>query len=201
MQDGAVSVVLVRHGEPDWNLVAGPAWKGAANDFAPLTAPGRQQARDAGSTLLADGGVERVLSSPMTRALETAHIIAGVLDVPVQVELRLREWLPDETYSWTTAEEVTSAYADMMRHDGKRPMNHDLHWEPLDVVRERALSVLQPYLLSESRVVAVCHEVLIHAVTGCPQTPHAGRRVLQADGISAASRSRVGGAEAAGRRP
>jgi broad specificity phosphatase PhoE len=180
VQDGRVSVLLVRHGEPDWHQVDGRSWRGAANDFAPLTAVGRQQARDAASTLTLDGKVDRILSSPMTRALETAHLIASALDVPVQVELNLREWLPDESYSWTSVDEVAAAYADMLDHGGKRPLNHRLRWEPLDVVRERAMIALQPYL-DGPRVVAVCHEVLIHAVTGCQRTPHAGQRSLQAD--------------------
>lgn len=126
-----------------------------------------------------DGGVVRILSSPMTRALETAHLMAGALAVPVQVELNLREWLPDETYSWTSADEVAAAYADMLEHGGMRPVNHPCRWEPLDVVRERAMSVLQPYLADEARVVAVCHEVLIYALTGYERTPHAERRSLQ----------------------
>ncbi len=176
-----MSVVLVRHGEPDWRQVDGPVWKGAANDFAPLTAVGRQQALDAALILAVDGSVDRILSSPMTRALETAYLIAGVLDVSVEVELDLREWLPDESYSWTSVDEVAAAYADMLDHDGKRPLSHPLRWEPLDVVRERAMNALQPYMAGAERVVAVFHEVLIHAVTGCPRTPHAGLRSLQAD--------------------
>ncbi len=86
-----MSLHLVRHGQPDWHQVEGRQWRGAANDLAPLTAVGRQQARDAASRLIADGNVDRVLSSPMTRALETAYLIANALDAPVHVDLNLRE--------------------------------------------------------------------------------------------------------------
>lgn len=37
-------LLLMRHGEPDWDLVKGSAWRGAANDLAPLTAAGRAEA-------------------------------------------------------------------------------------------------------------------------------------------------------------
>jgi len=176
-----VSLHLVRHGQPDWHQVEGPQWRGAANDLAPLTAVGRQQARDAALRLTADGNVDRVLSSPMTRALETAYLIANALDAPVHVDLNLREWLPDESYSWTSADEVAAAYADMVAHDGQRPHDHDLRWEPLDVLRERAMVALGPYLSGGLRVVAVCHQVLIHAVTGCQRTPHGGLRTVPTD--------------------
>lgn len=174
-----MSVVLVRHGEPDWHQVEGPRWRGAANDFAPLTAVGRQQAVDAASVLAAEGNVDMILSSPMTRALETACLMASTLGVQVHVDLNLREWLPDDTYSWTSVEEVAASYADMLAHGGRRPRGHHLHWEPLDVVRARAMASLEPYVAGRVRVVAVCHEVLIHALTGCERTAHAGQRRLE----------------------
>ena len=43
------------------------------------------------------------------------------------------------------------------------------------------MSVLQPYLAGEARVVAVCHEVPIYALTGYERTPQAGRRSLLSD--------------------
>jgi broad specificity phosphatase PhoE len=174
-----MSVVLVRHGEPDWHQVEGSRWRGAANDFAPLTAVGKQQALAAAAVLAADGAVDKILSSPMTRALETAYLMASNLGAEVQVDLNLREWLPDDTYSWTSVGEVAAAYEDMLYHGGSRPPGHHLHWEPLDVVRARAMASLACYVTGPIRVVAVCHEVLIHALTGCQRTAHAGQRTLE----------------------
>jgi probable phosphoglycerate mutase len=72
---------LVRHGETDWNLrklVQG------ATDI-PLNATGREQALATGR-LLATRHWDAIVSSPLSRALETARIIAREvgLDEPIQ---------------------------------------------------------------------------------------------------------------------
>jgi len=168
---------LMRHGEPDWGLVAGEPWRGAANDLAPLTSRGQEQAREAADLLRADPPA-LVLSSPMTRALQTAAIIAGTLSVELQVELDLREWLPDESYQWTSVSEVVSAYDEMLLNDGVRP-DDSCRWEPLASVRSRATNVLEKYASDGTSVLVVCHEVLIHALTGEQRTEHGAMRTLQ----------------------
>jgi uncharacterized phosphatase len=115
----------------------------------------------------------------MTRALQTAAVVAARLVVPLRVELDLREWLPDETYGWTTPGEVMTAYEDMVAHGGTRPNDHHFQWEPMTAVKSRAEGVLRPHLIGGPSVLAVCHEVLIHALTGHPRTPHAGMRIFE----------------------
>jgi broad specificity phosphatase PhoE len=171
-------VLLMRHGEPDWPLVNDRGWVGLANDFTPLTRRGIRQAETTADALEAER-VSLVLSSPMTRALQTAAIVAFRLAVPLQVELDLREWLPDETYSWSTPQEVFAAYDDMLAHRGVRPEGHPLRWEPLAQVRDRATHVLEPYADAGETVVAVCHEVLIQSVTGEQHTGFAQTRPLR----------------------
>jgi broad specificity phosphatase PhoE len=176
-QDRPVTVLLMRHGEPDWGQVKDPRWRGAANDWAPLTPHGQVQAEHAADRL-AGQHPTLVLSSPMTRALQTAAIVASRLALPLAVELDLREWLPDETYQWTSAHEVASAYTDMLHRGGTRENHGSGRWEPLDQVRDRALAALHRHANPGATVVAVCHEVLIHAVTGHPQTGHGDIRTL-----------------------
>ena len=133
VQDCPVTVLLMRHGEPDWGQVQDPRWRGAANDWAPLTPHGQVQAEQAADRL-ARQHPTLVLSSPMTRALQTAAIVASRLDVPLAVELDLREWLPDETYQWTSAEDVATAYTDMLhraaprRTTGQRAGSHSTRY-------------------------------------------------------------------------
>ena len=103
-------VILLRHGETAWDLVNAQGWPGAANDLAPLTPSGVRQAEGAADALSREAG-QRVLTSPMTRAMQTASIVAARLGVPLQVELDLREWCPDQTYRWTTSGEVFAAMA------------------------------------------------------------------------------------------
>lgn len=154
----------MRHADTDWRQVEDRRWRGLLNDFAPLTDAGREQARVAAEGLAASS-VDLIVSSPMTRAVETSSVVAGTLDVPMRIALDLREWLPDETLAWTTAEEVAAAYDDMVRHDGFRPEGHPLLWEPLQAVRTRAAAVITE-LPNELTVLVVCHAVVIYALTG-----------------------------------
>ena len=43
-------------------------------------------------------GAQLIVSSPYTRALQTASIISRAVDIPLQVEMELHEWLPDLNY-------------------------------------------------------------------------------------------------------
>jgi len=67
---------LVRHGETDWNRQR----RVQGRSDIPLNETGREQARLTG-TLLTRRPVTRVYASPLSRARETAEIIAGRLGV------------------------------------------------------------------------------------------------------------------------
>ena len=68
---GAVTFAFIRHGETDWNKDD----KLQGSSDIPLNARGREQAHEAAG-ILADGGWQVVVSSPLKRARETAQIIA-----------------------------------------------------------------------------------------------------------------------------
>ncbi|WP_449281414.1 histidine phosphatase family protein [Leucobacter sp.] len=81
MSDSAIphgSIVVVRHGETDWNI--GRRIQGRTE--IPLNETGRSQARAAAAILRRSGAWTRVVSSPLGRAAETASIIAEVLGLP-----------------------------------------------------------------------------------------------------------------------
>jgi len=83
----ARTIYLARHGETEWNRIG--RWQGATD--IPLSDTGRAQAR-----LLAEAlrhkRIARVHASHLSRALETAQIIAARLGVPAPaVDPRLRE--------------------------------------------------------------------------------------------------------------
>lgn len=169
----------MRHAETDWRRVNERGWVGLANDFAPLTERGRRQAADA-ARQAARLAPAVLLSSPMTRAMETAAIVGRRLGLDAVVEMDLREWLPDRRMRWSSAAEVRDAYAAMIAGEAGKPADGAGEWETLREVKDRGLRALRPYAARGAAVLAVCHEVIIQAMTGHPDTGDCEIRSLTA---------------------
>jgi phosphoserine phosphatase len=74
-----VKIVLVRHGQTDWNKKE--LFRGRAD--IPLNQVGIQQATKTAHHLkILDFSINKVYSSPLQRALQTAQAIANQLDIP-----------------------------------------------------------------------------------------------------------------------
>jgi broad specificity phosphatase PhoE len=94
------TLLLVRHGETDWNRE--DRFQGHAD--LPLNAAGRAQSRELAERL-AGKSIDAVYTSPLRRAFETAELVAAAHALPVRQEPGLREV---DLGSWTglTREEV-----------------------------------------------------------------------------------------------
>lgn len=80
--DHPTRIILVRHGETDWNR----AGRIQGSTDIPLNDTGRSQARDAAERLVAevtDAATVAVVSSDLSRARETATLIADRLALPL----------------------------------------------------------------------------------------------------------------------
>ena len=77
---------FLRHGETDWNAQG----LSQGQTEVPLNANGREQAR-LSAEKLAGQGIASMVCSPLGRAQETAHIVAGVLKLAFSTEPELRE--------------------------------------------------------------------------------------------------------------
>jgi len=166
-------VLLVRHGQSEWNAVG--RWQGQADP--PLSDVGRQQARSAARAL---GALDAVFASDLQRAAETAVIIAHELGIgPVVLDPDLRERDAGEWSGLTRAEIERDwpGYLDPPPADkhmsfgatpagraGKRPPG----WEPDDSVLHRALRALRRIDTSVGGgdVLAVAHGGLVYVIEG-----------------------------------
>lgn len=99
------TLILLRHGETEWNLSG--RWQGQAAD-TPLTALGREQARIVAGRLRSYA-IGAIYSSDLLRAFVTAQIIGQALGVAPIPEPALRE---SDIGAWTglTWEEITVRY-------------------------------------------------------------------------------------------
>lgn len=85
--DLMLRLILVRHGQTDANLKR--VLQGQSD--GPLNATGLQQAERL-ARHLKDFAIDRIISSPLRRAQETAAAVARYHGLPVQTDPRLREW-------------------------------------------------------------------------------------------------------------
>lgn len=136
-----LNLLLTRHG----HAAAGDVMLGGQLDVA-LTPRGREEA-DALARRLSGVRVDRIVSSPMLRALETAQTIAT--GRPVEVDDRLRE-LDYGRWEGLTYEEIEARDPELRAHWESDPATtHSPGGESGDEVAARALSFLVDLLTVE----------------------------------------------------
>ena len=86
---------LIRHGEPVYDHLLENGFWGFGRDFAPFSEKGKEQAEMTAKDIRLKSA-DIMVSSPYTRALQTAQIISRETGIRVEVELDLHEWIPDQ---------------------------------------------------------------------------------------------------------
>ncbi len=84
--EAARTILLMRHGETEWNRER----RVMGNADVELNAMGRAQCARV-AAVLAGFSIERIVSSPLRRALESAQILAAQLKVPIESDDDLEE--------------------------------------------------------------------------------------------------------------
>ena len=79
-------IILWRHGQTDWNLQN----RFQGHSDIPLNEEGLAQARRA-APLLRNLQPNRILSSDLTRAVQTAQTLADLIELDISIDSRLRE--------------------------------------------------------------------------------------------------------------
>jgi len=119
-----MKIIFVRHSEPGYSMldtaVNPSAYAGFGRDLAPLTERGRQLAQD-----MAENPIftlaQVVISSSVTRALETATYIVNRQNKPLLVEPFFHEWRPDMTGQNASQDEAVLAHRLFLENGGAVP--------------------------------------------------------------------------------
>ena len=157
-------VMLIRHGQPTYRDVEKSGFKGISMDFGQLTQLGIQQAKSVADDPRLQGS-ELILSSPFTRALQTAAYVAQKVDADIIVETDLHEWLPDLEQQITTRQEVVELYDEYEKNGGEYPLGETRRYETDSMIKERVMRVLDRYRMY-SKIIVVCHMVVMQNVVG-----------------------------------
>ncbi len=154
--------LFVRHGETNYSGVGCWAKTPMGMNFAGLTENGVEQIKNS-CKKLKDYTVDLIVSSPYTRALQSAALIASELHTDVIVERDLHEWQVDLTYSLTDNKDLAELCRERDRMNGKYPAGETRKWESNELVHDRVMNCLKKYS-DRKCVVVVGHALMIQAV-------------------------------------
>lgn len=153
--------IFVRHGEPRYDEVTERGYFGMGYDLGKLTDRGVSQAEQRALDPIFNKA-ELIISSPYTRALQTAAIISRVTQIPLTVENDLHEWMPDTKFLFDyDIHQVSQEYWDAQ---GKRNASHLYRWESYEDLKKRVQLTLIKYK-NYKKVIVVCHGIVMSTMT------------------------------------
>ncbi len=152
-------IVFMRHSEPDYSFVNDRKYIGHGKDLSQLTENGIQIAEKASYDSRLDNA-EIIISSPYTRALQTAAIISKNRQLNIKVELDLHEWMPDLTFQYSTVQEAIKAGELCTAYKGICPADSDIKFESLESVFNRAKKAILQYS-KYKKIIVVTHEMVM----------------------------------------
>lgn len=167
-----MKIIWMRHGEPDYAPLDKRGFMGVGRNFAPLTPLGIQQAEEASQNPFLIG-CQLIVSSPYTRALQTAAIVSKNTGLSIQVEPDLHELIADKTFQQKGAEETENLHWDFIACKGEYPPGETRKWETIPEIIARTRPVLDKYVdLGYEKILVVAHGGVIRRYTGNPHIEH-----------------------------
>ena len=155
---------FVRHGKTDYSEHNQKIYQGYGVNLASLAEKGKKQIKQtAKDERLQDADL--IISSPYTRALQSAAILSRKLNVRLEVETDLHEWLANKNYMYEEDSKAELACAEYFSLNGDYPSSQDRNWESRQLMAERVCKVLEKYSQYD-KVIVVGHSMMIQAVTG-----------------------------------
>ena len=150
-----MKIIFVRHGEPDYSELEERSYTGFGIDLAPLSEKGRQQAQKLSKNPLLPSA-EIIISSAVTRSLETASYVACVTGLPLRVEPLLHEWQVYES----GIDRFEEARRLFLENNGELLPNSPVQYETATEMKSRFLECIAKYREHQT-VVVVAHRMLM----------------------------------------
>lgn len=143
-QGTRMKIIFVRHGEPDYSELEERSYIGFGINLAPLSEMGRQQVQKLSKNPLLSSA-EIIVSSAVTRALETASYVVCATGLPLRVEPLLHEW---------------QVYKTGIENKGELLPNSPIQYETATEMKSRFLECMSKYREHQT-VVVVAHRMLM----------------------------------------
>ena len=150
-----MKIIFVRHGEPDYCELEERSYTGFGIDLAPLSEKGRQQAQELSKDPFLSSA-EIIISSAVTRALETASYVVCATGLPLRVEPLLHEWQVYES----GIDRFEEARRLFLENNGKLLPNSPVQYETAVEMKTRFLECMAKYREHQT-VVVVAHRMLM----------------------------------------
>ena len=159
-------MILVRHGQSEFNVVYGETRRDPGIEDPAITALGASQARSA-AALLDGHGIERLISSPYRRTLQTASIIAEALELPISVDPLVREHYAFSCDIGSPRDKLTREWPALdFSHLDERWWPHDEESDESVASRGRAFIEAVAGLADRERIAVITHWGFIRGTTG-----------------------------------
>ena len=150
-----MKIIFVRHGESDYRELEERSYTGFGMDLAPLSKEGRQQAQKLCQNPLLQSA-DILVSSAVTRALETAFYVSCATGLPLRVEPLLHEWQVYEA----GIENFETARCLFLENKGELLPNSPIQYETAAEMKSRFLESMAKYREHQT-VVVIAHRMLI----------------------------------------
>ncbi|RSI98137.1 histidine phosphatase family protein [Streptococcus mitis] len=150
-----MKIIFVRHGEPDYRELEERSYTGFGMDLAPLSKEGRQQAQKLCQNPLLQSA-DLLVTSAVTRALETASYVVRATGLPLRVEPLLHEWQVYET----GIENFEKARTLFLENNGELLPNSPIQYETAEEMKARFLETMIKYRDYQT-VLVVAHGMLM----------------------------------------
>jgi glucosyl-3-phosphoglycerate phosphatase len=164
-------MLLIRHGQSEFNAIYSRTRVDPGIPDPKLTEEGKHQAR-AAARALAKHGIERLIASPYTRALETATIIARELGLAIEVDPLVSERAAFHCDIGTSPAVLARRFPDLAFDHLADPWWHDHVALGIDesdaqvIARGRRFRERATALNGRDRIGVITHWGFIRALTG-----------------------------------